>query len=305
MALYIARSAALIAVAAGIGWLGLRARRTRALVARLGREHSVGLRDVLARALGDPGVRVAFAHAGGWVDATGAPVALDGGVTRIERGGEPVAVVMHDASPLDAAALAREIGAAARLSVDNERLEAEVRAQVAGLRSSRAEIVETGDAARRTLERDLHDGAQQQLLALLYELRLAGLPEAAAEAQAALEDLRRLAHGIYPAILGEAGLRAALQSAAEESDIPVELGRIEPGRLSAAVETAAYLVAVAGIEASTTHAVIDASRRDGVLVVSVMGDVHEAPGQLADRVGALGGTLRAIEGTLEAAIPCA
>jgi signal transduction histidine kinase len=214
-------------------------------------------------------------------------------------------VVVHGASRLDAAALGREIGAAARLSVDNERLEAEVRAQLADLRASRAEIVETGDAARRALERDLHDGAQQRLLALLYELRLAGLPEAAEEAQAALEDLRELAHGIYPAILAEAGLRAALENVADVARVPVELGEIEPERLPGAVETAAYLIAVAGIETAPDYAVVEARRRDGELLVSVAGAGPGAPQHLRDRVGALGGSLRTSDGRLEATIPCA
>ena len=324
-ALFVARATCLLGVGAGIAWIALRARRTRAVVARIG-VRSVSLREALARALGDPGLEVAYPRpgSGAWVDAGGAPVTLDDGraVTRIERGGEPVAIVAHDPTLLDGAALAREIGAAARLSVDNERLQAAVLAQLADLRASRAEIVETGDAARRRLERDLHDGAQQRLLALSYELRLAGagagpgvaplLADAEQEARTALEDLRELAHGIYPAILAEAGLRDALDSAAETASLPVELGEIEPARLPAPVETAAYLVAVAGIDAAAragaSHAVVSARRDDGEFVVTVDDDgggERPAPQPVADRVGALGGRLSAGPGRLQAVIPCA
>ena len=124
-----------------------------------------------------------------------------------------------------------EIGAAARLAVDNERLRAEVLARVADLRASRARIVATADGTRQRLERDLHDGAQQQLLAASFELRqacssaaasgdaelAARLTDASEQAQQALTELRDLAHGIYPAILTEAGLEPAVRSLAERA----------------------------------------------------------------------------------------
>ena len=117
-----------------------------------------------------PGSRRYVDHSGRPVDphASGAR-----SVTPIVRNGEPVALVIHDQALSAALDLEREIGTAARLAVDNERLRAEVLAQLEDLRASRARIVEAGDAARRRIERDLHDGAQQRLLALSYELRLA------------------------------------------------------------------------------------------------------------------------------------
>jgi signal transduction histidine kinase len=288
---------------------------------------------VLSRALGDPRLQVAYPLPGSGepVDATGAPVDLPPAghgraITRIVRGGEPVAIVAHDASLLDGPALEREIGAAARLAVDNERLHASVLAHLADLRASRARIVETGDAARRRLERDLHDGAQQRLLALTYELRLAladaragGDDELAAllaaagdETRVALAELRELAHGIHPAILAEAGLEPALATAAETAPIPVELGEITPDRHPATVETAAYLVVVAGIDDAArrgaTHVAVEVVRRADRLVVQVAdngGGPRAAAHHLADRVGAAGGHLEAGADRLEARIPCA
>src|SRR5207249_4199437 len=193
-------------------------------------------------------------------------------VTPIVRAGRPVAIVVHDSALLEGPALEREIGSAARLAVDNERLQAEVLAQLDDLRASRARIVETGDAERRRLERDLHDGAQQRILALSYDLRLARaaveadgdrelatvLASAGDEAQAVLGELRELAHGIYPAILAEAGLAPALATLADQAPLPVELGEMPPERYSTPVETAAYL--------TVTEAIANAVGREATFV---------------------------------------
>lgn len=141
---------------------------------------------------------------------------------RIQRGGLTIAAVNHDPALTGTSELADQIGAAARLAIDNERLRAEVLAQLERVRASRGRIVAAGDAARRRLERDLHDRAQQRLLAARYELRLARastgddtqraaeIERAIAEAKAALAELRDLAHGIFPAVLDDAGLGPAL-----------------------------------------------------------------------------------------------
>ena len=332
--LFVARAVSVIGLAAGIAWTVLRARRLRASVARLAVERqaadpAVPLRDALAHALGDPTLQVAYPLPGSGrpVDARGAPVALpvggsDRAVTQIVRDGEPVAVVTHDATLLDGPALAREIGAAARLAVDNERLRAAVLAQLDDLRASRARIVEAGDAERRRLERNLHDGAQQRLLALSYELRLARsgagddgtaalLAAATVEAQVALRELRELAHGIYPAILAEAGLEPALATLADTAPLPVVLGEIAPGRHSGAVETAAYVAVAAGVEDAAARAAtqveIDVIRRGSELAVVVADDGGRRTASMqhvADRIGALGGRLEAGPRTLEALIPC-
>jgi signal transduction histidine kinase len=336
--IFVARAAGVMLLAAGLAWVVRRDHRLRTAVARVGAEHEAAararpLRDALALALDDPDLQVAYPLPGSErvVDATGAPLALpavDSGraTTTISRGGEPVALVTHDVALLDGSALEREIGAAARLAVDNERLQAAVHAQLADLRASRARIVETGDEARRRLERDLHDGAQQRLLALSYELRLAHAEAAAAgdaelaaaltaateEAQAAFDELRVLAHGIYPAILGEAGLQAALATLADTAALALSLRDVTPDRYPAAAETTAYLVVASAVEDAVrrgaTHADITATRASTTLRVTVTddGDEPRPPLQpVADRVGALGGRLASRAGGLEAEIPCA
>jgi signal transduction histidine kinase len=290
------------------------------------------LRDGLAAALGDPCLEVHY-----WLPASGRFVTADGttaspptaengrAVTPIARGGRTLAVVSHDAALLDGTELEHQIGSAAMLAIDNERLRAEILAQLADLRSSRARIVEAGDTERRRLERNLHDGAQQRLLAVSYDLRLA---RAAAETggnrelgalaaratekvDGALGDLRELADGIYPAILTEAGLANALESLADAAPIPVELGEVAPDRYPAAVETTAYHTVQEAIhDAATrgaTFASITVTSADELLVVTVSDDGSGRDGTLvhvADRVGALGGSIRANATTLRVELPC-
>jgi signal transduction histidine kinase len=277
------------------------------------------LRQVLARALGDPTVEVAYwlPDRGTYVDIDGvaveAPASREGRmVAPIVRSGKPVAIVVHD-SALPVADVAGEIGAAARLAVDNERLAAEVRAQLQDLRHSRARIVETGDAERRRLERDLHDGAQQRLLVLSYELQLARgqaeadgdehgadlLAEAADESQRAIDDLREIAHGIFPAVLAEAGLGPALESISGRATIPVELSVQLAGRCSDSTEMAAYVVALESVAAAEHRGAAYASIRAHVSgeELTVVVESHGGAGatfddsRVADRVGAVGGRL--------------
>src|SRR3954469_5486284 len=149
------------------------------LVERLGRERG-GVRDALASALGDPTLELAYwlPALERYVDAAGHDMRLPepGGpraVTEIEHDGRPVAALVHDAALLDQPELVRAAGAAAALALENERLDAELRARYEELRASRARLVAAGDAARRRIERDLHDGAQQHLVSLALTLRLA------------------------------------------------------------------------------------------------------------------------------------
>jgi signal transduction histidine kinase len=208
-----------------------------------------------------------------------------------------------------------------RLSVENERLQAEVEAQLGEVRESRARIVAAGDAERRRVERDLHDGAQQRLVSLTLALRLArqrvgddadpelrlSLEQASAEARSALSELRELARGIHPQILTEAGLGSAIQSLADRSsvDVVVQLGTDE--RFSPSVEAAAYFViseALANVAkyAGASRAHVRTSWQDGELTVEIADDgVGGAAAGfggglrgLADRLSAIGGRLEIV-----------
>jgi signal transduction histidine kinase len=217
-----------------------------------------------------------------------------------------------------------------------ERLNAELRARFEDVRASRARIVESEGEARRRLERDLHDGAQQRLIALALDLRLARArvkddPEKAEELIAtaeqelgrALDDLRELARGIHPAVLTDRGLRPALESLAGKSSIPVEIALLPDERLPAGVESAAYYVVAEALRnaaqyAQATHCVVKVAQDNGHALVEVkddgVGGADPAGGRglraLADRLGALDGSLELVsapgEGTIVyAEIPCA
>jgi signal transduction histidine kinase len=330
-------AAALIAFALGVAWGLFRERQARQSVAHfvveLGRSPEPGaVREALRQALGDPSLEVAYRRpeSGGYIDASGSAVSLDPGsdraITPVLRGDAAVASLVHDFRLLDQPGLMQEVLSAARIAVENEQLQAEVRAQVDDLRASRTRIVETGDAERRRLERDLHDGAQQTMLALTYDLRLARasseaegdaetatlLASAGDEAQAALIELRELAHGIYPAILGEGGLEPALETLVDGAPLPVEIREVPPDRYAAAVETAAYVTVAEAVEDAAgrgaTFAAVDVHREGSRLFVTVEDDGLGRDSQLlhlTDRIGALGGSLEAGPTTVRVEIPCA
>jgi signal transduction histidine kinase len=334
-AIFLIGCVGVLLLAAGLAWAAVRTRVQRRAVARiatsLGQAPPPGsLQTALAQAIGDPALQITYwlYNAEHYVDAAGRPVAEPvaapgRAITTLVRDGRRIAVVSHTAALPD---LERELGAAVRLALENERLQAEALAQLEDLRASRVRIVETGDSERRRLERDLHDGAQQQLLALSYDLRLAHtqaqadgdshteslLTEAIGQAQAALGELRDLAHGIYPAILTEAGLTAALASLADAAPLPVEIGDAAQGRYPAAVETAAYLLVTEALDDAAgrdaSHAAISVARDGGRLVITVQDDGTNRTAtmvQLADRVGALDGRLDIEPRRLRAELPCA
>jgi signal transduction histidine kinase len=280
------------------------------------------LRERLARALGDPALELAFwmPDQERYVDASGAPVALPTEhdarrtVTEIARQDRRVAAIVHDrAQDRDTV---RAAGAAAALLLDNQRLDAELRARLVELRASRARLVETADAERRRIERDLHDGAQSRLVALALTLRLARMrvgedSEAAAlldtsldELKQSLDELRDLARGIHPAVLSERGLDPAVRALAARATVPVDIVGGPTGRLPAAVETAAYFVVSEALTnvskyARAAHATVRVERVDGQLLVDVsddgVGGARPDGGSglrgLSDRVAALSGTL--------------
>jgi signal transduction histidine kinase len=336
--LFLALSLSVAALAAAIGWSAGQTRRTRTSVARLARElqdapQPGGLQAALAAALNDPTLEVVYwlPDSQRFVDAAGKnaqhPAPANGrAVTPIMRGGEPVAAVVYDATLLDVPDLGREIGSAARLAVENERLQAEVLAQLEAVRASRARIVERADEERRRLERNLHDGAQQRLLALSYQLRLAQadaethsdaelaalLTTSGAESHAALDELRQLAQGIYPAVLTVGGLEPALASLADIAPLAVELDGVHSERYAATVERAVYIAVAEAVDDAAargaTFVRVDVRERDERLVVVARddGERHGAPSiQLSDRVGALGGSAQADPTTLRVEIPCA
>lgn len=330
MTLFLVRAASLVALGAAIGWRAdahrRMLRRMAGLVAELGqRPPAGGFEESMRAAVRDDDVEVRYwmRERGEYVDSEGWPRPDPGpdGLARahVVRGEEPVALVSYDPERIDVASLEQQLGAAARLAIDNERLRAESLANLRELTESRARVVAAGDQQRRTVERDLHDGAQQRLLAVVFELRLARgdaaaasddalaarLDEAVESAGAALAELREFAHGVFPAVLDESGLEQALWSLADRAGVMVDLNvRLGDGAATPVAERAAYLVAKAAVDAAAGELSLAVSRQDGqiVLVASGVGEVDEV--HLADRVGAVGGDLRHGGGRLEAVIPC-
>jgi signal transduction histidine kinase len=300
------------------------------------------LERALRQALGDPDVRLLAATPnGGWITTTGEPASLPTGddgraATIIESAGVVTGAVIHDDTLLDDRDVLRTVAAVVRLAADNERLQDDLRAQLEEVRASRARIVEAGDTERRRVERDLHDGAQQRLVALAVSLRTirtrlgagvsdevaAELDAAAGEVRAAIAELRELARGLDPAILREAGLGPAVQSLADRSPVPVTVELRLDGRMPRPVETAAYFVASEALANVAKHARASAvtvrARRDGdALRLEVEDDGvggADLDGNglrgLVDRVAALGGTFTVSAPTdggtaIAVTIPCA
>jgi signal transduction histidine kinase len=301
------------------------------------------IRDALAAALGDPELALTYWLPDGerWIDCCGEsvpdPTRMDDVATTLVRHeGAPVAALVHDPRLKEQPELLETVSAAAGLALENHRLEAALRARVEELRTSRARIVEASYAARRQLERDLHDGAQQRLVALALDLRLARskldkdptaagqlLDASIAELSQATEELRELARGIHPALLTDRGLGAALDALAARAPLPVELGKVPDERLPEAVEAAAYFVVAEALTnvakyAAATHAEVSVERSNGALLVEVrddgVGGADPAAGSglrgLADRLAALDGRLQVESpggrGTLvRAEVPCA
>ncbi len=314
------------------------------LVATIGgRVPAQKLRDALALALNDPALELAYwiPESERYVDSTGrridCPEKYPGRATsevRLEDG-RLVAMLIHDAQLLDEPELIEAVGGAAALALEKERLDAELRAKVAELRESRVRMIAFGLAERRRLERDLHDGAQQRLVSLALDLRLAKaavrddpgraeelLTGAADELSRALEELRELARGIHPAVLSDRGLDPALEALASRTPLPVEVHAKIGERLNEPVELAAYYVVAEALTnvvkyAHAERASITVGRDNGTVEVEVaddgIGGADPSTGTglrgLADRVNALGGRLEVSSepgrGTrVTASIPC-
>jgi len=314
------------------------------LVADLGRSPSAQvLADGLVKTLGDPSLRLLV-----WRDEEQRFVDLQGetielptanaarAITLLEDDGRRVGALVYDAALLGDPRLMDSAAAVARLALEHERLERELRGQLAEVQESRARIVQAGTAERQRLERDLHDGAQQQLirLALLVQIARRGLPpmenadlaatlsEAAGAAKDALAEIRTLAHGLHPVVLTQEGLAGALEWLAESAPLAVHVTRTPVDRLPEAVEVAAYFVVSEALANVAKHshanaATISAAEEDGWLVLDVIDDgvggADPTRGLglrgLSDRVGALRGRF-AVESSVghgtrvHAEIPC-
>jgi signal transduction histidine kinase len=297
------------------------------LIARLGEAPRPGkLRDALAKALGDPSLELVYwlPEDERFVDARGRPFELPEdrrsgrAATKVEREGECIAAIVYDATLRDARSHVRAVGAAAALALQNERLDAELRAKVGELRASRERMLRIGLEERRRLERDLHDGAQQRLVSMALSLRLARaklgedpdgaeqlLSGASDELEAALAELRELARGIHPAVLSDRGLDTALETLAHRAPVPVELKSLSGERLPEAVELAAYFVVSEALTnvakyAEASHAVVGLERHNGRLVVQVRDDgVGGADPEQGTGLRGLADRLAVIEGRLE------
>jgi signal transduction histidine kinase len=297
--------------------------RVSAVSALFDQVHGVGARNALADALGDPSLALVYwlTERGQYVDAAGRPVELPApregrSVTQIERDGTPLAAIVHDPALDEDPELVRTAGRAAALALENERLDVELRAHYDELRGATARLVAAGDVARRRLERDLHDGAQQRLVSLSVLLNLARksvedgsrpatlLDTAIGELTAGLAELRELARGIHPAVLTEHGLGAALDALAARAPLPVTISGVPEERLPPAVEAVAYFVVNEALTnvakyADATGVTVGVDRVDGVVMIDVtddgVGGADAAAGTglagLGDRAIALGGRI--------------
>jgi len=246
------------------------------------------------------------------------PDADEGTVTTVvDSEGARVAALIHDPALVDEPQLLEAVTAAAGIALENGRLHAELRARLQELRGSRARIVDAGQAERKRLERDLHDGAQQRLIALSLEIGLLQgslvgdaeskrrLDMAQREIATSLKELRDVAHGIHPAVVSGHGLEVALEELVARGAVPVKLEVQLSARLPERLEVAAfYLVSesLANIakHAEATSATVEVRDSDGHVVVEVtddgIGGAHTERGSglrgLADRVEAIEGRLR-------------
>lgn len=297
-------------------------RRIGDLVVELGETRSEKLREALARVLGDPALQVGYwsPTVGSYLDAEGRPLDLPTpasprATTRIERDGEPIAVLIHDPAVLHDRGLLDAIGTASALAAENVRLQAEVNEQLVKLEASRRRLLEAADQERRRLEQRLHSGAERRLGALRPSLEHAASTVAAGSEAAArferageqldrsLDELRQLGKGLHPRALVEHGLAEALRELAAESAVLVDLSLPERA-LPQVVESALYFVCAEALAnaakyAAASHVAVRVVVADGDVVAEVaddgVGGADPARGTglagLADRIDALSGRL--------------
>jgi signal transduction histidine kinase len=289
----------------------------------------IDVESVLSEALHDPELTVAYPGPdGAWVRGDGSPAGT-GGHVDVDRHGRVVARIGFDPDRTDATTVRRSATLAAA-ELDNARLRAELAQQVGEIAASRTRLATAQRRERRRIERDLHDGAQQSLLALAFELQSAqlngdpermrqALADGADAAQAAVRELRDLANGLHPAALADGGLAAALDDMARHSPVPLRV-RVDGGRLDPGLEFTAWSVIGEAVVNAQKHAAahgieVDVQRQNGDLRLRVHDDGHggakpDGPGLrgLRDRVEAAHGRLSVSSGadgtTVEAVLPC-
>jgi signal transduction histidine kinase len=305
-----------------------------------GRARPEQLEEALREALRDPGLRVGFRAPGSdlFVDTAGRPLPIDAnpsggpaaGVAVVRQDDEGTGVLLPGTGPATPELL-REVADRCSTLVEVVRLRSEVAQALLEAQSSRTRLVEIGYEERRKMERDLHDGAQQRLVSLGMQLRLAQrhlddgtvdvdelLDQSVAELGTAVAELRQIAHGLRPSSLDD-GLPAALSNLVRSLPMTIDMD-VDDSPLPDAVATTAYFVASEAITNAVKHSEatrieLHVVRRDGQLLVRVSdngcggADLGLRSG-LADRVAALGGSLGGAspvgQGTeVEAALPCA
>ena len=313
-----------------IGLVRSRARAARALgklSGALGRPSAQELRQVIAEAVDDPSLQIVYRTSGDpaeWVDESGRAAELperspDRATTEIRSRGVPVAALVHDAALAEAPVMTEVANGFAQMALQNQRLETELRSSLTELKASRSRIMSAADAERRRIERDLHDGAQQRLLALAIELELAGelvttdpdkgakrLHELVEDVNEAMADIRSLASGLYPSLLLERGLVEAVSEVAAACALPTTLTAESLGRYAPEIEGAVYFCCREALQNAAKHAEGARSvviklweaeavhfevRDDGAGLPQGHGSEGAGITNMRDRIGAMGGTL--------------
>jgi signal transduction histidine kinase len=287
-----------------------------------------GVREILALRLEDPDARVVYAveDDGLWVDESGAPVAKDGDPTHqvavVSREGRSIARVRFATGRAHVADLEDALGPAAVLALEAERTRAELLLRLGALKDLRRRVVEESDAARRRAERDLHDGAQHLLLAATFSIQeglqdarssgdalaTARLERALADVTAIAADLRAVAHGMYPVLLGDAGLVPALEGLARESAGRISIDSDPVGRLDPSIELTIYEACAIATRGTGQDELSMSLRREGEGLRLHLAGAHlplTALEPLRDRVAALGGTMVTTTGSTVMEVPCA
>lgn len=293
-------------------------------------DHRPALRDALATALGDPSVELVFwaGDEAGYVDAAGRPRHLPTdprrAVVEVDLAGRRIGAIAYDQTLIADPELVHAAARVVAIALDREQLTARLRANRAALRESRRRIVEAADVERRRIAQDLHDGLQSRLVLLAVEAATADADEVRRGIIAAIDDLRRLLHGVMPPLLIEEGLYAATEDLVDRVPVPTRLALpSRDERLPPALERTAYLVVAEALTNAVKHAhaneiAVTLARADGTLRIEVVDDGVGGATPLggaglrnvADRIDAFGGRLSVTSapgtGTrLVAEVPCA